>query len=117
MNADLTGCDGNPRLKGSRTAGEAANLELHAGAMAPFNRGTTTIYLRVLGMRNGRLIRNPCGESTDKMTAQGGVRPINAGLGDLIEFNSRQLGGFEPSEADFCPFTRIGCFSNSEDLG
>jgi hypothetical protein len=42
------------------------------------------------------------------MTAQGGVRPINAGLGDLIEFNSRQLGDFEPLEADFCPFIRIG---------
>jgi hypothetical protein len=51
------------------------------------------------------------------MTIQGGVRPINVGLGDLIEFNSRQLGGFKPLEADFCPFSRIGCFSNSEELG
>lgn len=42
------------------------------------------------------------------MTAQGGVRPINAGLGDLIEFNSRQLGDFEPLEAAFCPFITIG---------
>jgi hypothetical protein len=56
MNADLTRYDGTPRLKGRWTAGEAANLELHASAMAPFNEGTTAIYLRVLDMKNGRLI-------------------------------------------------------------
>lgn len=56
MNADLMGCDG-PRLKGSWTAGEAANLKLHANAMAPFNGGTTTIYLRALGTKNGSPVR------------------------------------------------------------
>lgn len=117
MDADFTECDGTPRLKGSRRAGEAAILKLQASAMALFNGGTTTIYLRVLGMKNGHLIRKPCGETSDKMTARGGVRPINAGFGDLIEFNTRQWVASSRRRADFCPFNRIGCFSNSEDLG
>jgi hypothetical protein len=50
MNAGFTECNGTPRLKGRRTAGEAAILELQASAMALFNEGTTAIYLRVLAI-------------------------------------------------------------------